>query len=210
MNTTLKNLYDIYTSPDRDKDVVVDYLYLSKKEYSELLEAGHVEVNPDMHNGGKGFMKKLATRITAEGKTFFEKTFGNVEEKSDIRTVNETDNILNPTVKENAMPEVNFEFAVIPAVTRKSTARGSKYPFDLMPEPQGENCAYFTVTGKDEIKKVQSALGNANRKWSEPTGAIKISPRTGKEVPVMRPIRKFTCRLHTEGDVITAYIFREM
>ena len=209
MYAKLENLYATYVASHHTNSKKIDYEYLSKREYFDLLEAGYVEIDPAVHNGGRGFMRKVAVRITEEGINFLKK-FGDVEEKNDIETVNQNDRILKPTIKENNMSEVNFEFAPIPATVRKSSARGSKYPFDAMPEPQGDNCAYFTVSGEDEIKKVQSALGNANRRLSEPTGETKISRRTGKEVPVMRQIRKFTSRRHTEDGVTTLYIFREM
>lgn len=206
MNTViLKSLYDVRNADDC-------FLYTSKKEHTALLEAGYVEVDPECHNGMNGFMRKIATHITEAGVSFIEKEFGIVEEKTHIDSVeSDTNEIEKKNPKEKSKMTFEIKRGGIPAVTRKAGVRESKYPFAELPAPEGDDYAYFTVEGADAVKKIQSAMNNANHKFSEPTGEMYESKRTeGKMLEERKPIRKFICRAvkNEAGEVVSANVYR--
>lgn len=166
-----------------------DLIFTSKKEHKELAELGYVMVDGTCHDGGLGFLRKYATKITEAGIIFFEKEFGNVFNNYDIEPVKTT------IIEKGAnMTETQFEFEALVKSTRNRSTRTSIYPFDAMPEPNAEGlCAtWYSEVGADVVKKIQSAIGATNRKWSEDTGEVKISAKTGKEIPVLRPVRKYS------------------
>ena len=92
------------------------------------------------------------------------------------------------------MSETQFTFEPLIKATRNTGSRTSSYPFDAMPEPtaEGHYATWYSPVGEDTVKKVQSAVGAINRKYSEETGEIKISTKTGKKRPVLGPIRKYS------------------
>lgn len=189
MNTELlEHLYKI-----RNDDPC--YGFTSKKEHGELLEAGYVEVDPDCHNGKNGFARKIATHITETGVKYFEKEFGIVEEISDIETVEKKVTKIKPKEKSKMSFEIKTA-SHIPPVIRKYSPRESKYPFDQLEVNQ-----YFEVEGDDVVRKIQSAMAAANKRWSEETNEMKVG-RKGGEVPVRKPIRKFVCRATETGAAV--------
>jgi hypothetical protein len=177
-----------------------DFIFTSKKEHKELAELGYVMVDGTYHDTGVGFMRKYATKITEAGMMFLEKELGNVVENNDIESV---ESITINKEKGAIMSETQFTFEPLVKATRNSSTRTSSYPFDAMPEPRedGQCATWYSEVGEDVVKKIQSAVGATNRKYSEPTGEVKISTKTGKEIPVLRPVRKYSVSIkHVPAD----------
>lgn len=178
-----------------------DFIFTSKKEHKELAELGYVMVDGTYHDKGVGFMRKYATKITEAGITFLEKEFGNVVGNDDIEPVKET--TLIEEKRSKPMSETQFTFEPVVKATRNSSTRTSNYPFDAMPEPREDGtCAtWYSEFGENVVKKIQSSIGATNRKWSEETGEVKVSAKTGKEIPVLRPVRKYSVLIkHVPAD----------
>ena len=170
-----------------------DFIFTPKKEHKELAELGYVMVDGTYHDKGVGFMRKYATKITEAGITFLEKRFENVVGNGDIEAV-EIESTIIEEKRSNTMSETQFTFEPVIKATRTVGSRTSNYPFDAMPEPREDGaCAtWYSEVGEDVVKKIQSAVGAINRKWSEETGETKISTKLGKEIPVLRHVRNYS------------------
>jgi len=188
------------------------YLLVSQKMSKPLVDEGLVEINPEINNGLNGFAKKIATRITEKG-------VGAVAETKSI-SYNETVEEVEPPEKETSQIKeqklmVDFEIKkaeTIPAIEKAPSKRQSAYPFDQMGVME-----YFTVVGKDAVKKAQSAMGAANKRNSRPTGEMKPGRKVDENgepvmIPVYEPIKRFTSRVRRdeEGNITEADFYREM
>lgn len=206
-----KNFKKIYDATFSEEG----YLMATSNQYLELADLGYVELNPNINNGLIGATKKIAVRVTKLGKEVFEKTFDGNEEipyTSDVDS-NESEVKSNPKKRSNDMSQFPLESVeFIPAVSRRSVERGSKYPFDIMEVNQR-----FYVDGADAVKKIQSAMGNANKKYSTPVvdeegNVVTKLGRKGDLIPVREQIREFTCRAVRDeaGAVIGAHVYRSL
>ena len=192
----LKELYNT-----RDQEPY--YLFVGKKDYEPLIQAGYVQVDPEFNNGKNGFMRKCATQLTATGLSFCEKEFGN---PNDIPHITKVDETIEETVTTKKGASMSFEIKTsvgVPTISRKGVGRVSKYPFDQLPEPSVdangvEQYSYFEIEGADAVKKIQSAMAVANKRFSEETGETKVT-RKGNTVPIRRQIRQFICRAAEGG-----------
>lgn len=125
-------------------------------------------------------------------------------------------------VAEAAKPAEKPQFVIetgvaLPAITRAPGAgRPSKYPFDELAAPDGDNYQSFFVpdsavnadkNGKrDAVKSLNSVVSQANTRHSEEIpGETKVL-RSGKVVPATKQLRKFVVR-RCEGG---ARVFRIM
>ena len=181
------------------------YMFTSTFEHGELLKLGYVRVDLALTNGELGFKKKIATAITGQGSALLTKV-ATVSRKPYTRA-----GYSNKSKKERIMSQFPLESVEeIPAVDRRLSERVSKYPFEYMDVNQR-----FYVDGVDAVKKIQSAMGNANRKYSEDSldengNVIMKRGRKGDLIPERKQLRKFSCRSvrDEDGNVIGAHVYR--
>lgn len=169
-------------------DNSVGFLHTSPAVHVPLIEAGLVEINPEIINQAG----EVATRATEKG----------------IAAVNAN---VQPAVTAVAgKPSFVLE-SNIPVPTVKRGGRGGDmYPFDSMEVGQ----SFFVAATEDKpepAKSLASTVSSATARYAVPAedGAMKTN-RKGVEVPVMIETRKFVIRSMTENGTKGARIWRTL
>jgi hypothetical protein len=121
------------------------YGFFSKKEYSSLVEAGLVGIDPDITNGGKGFALKVAAGLTEEGEAYLE----SIENPTPKPVIPDAE----PT-EENDLPDFLKDEEDVPALYD-----------ELLPEPEAPAplTGFETIT-LDEVPKIRHKSDRAPRK----------------------------------------------
>lgn len=169
------------------------FIYTSPAIHGPLIEAGLVEVNPDISNEAGEF----ATRATEKGISTVSK---NHQEATAETGATET-----ATAGKNGF----VLEAGVPLPTIKRGGRGGEvYPFDEM----GVGQSFFVAASEDKpnpAKSLASTVSSATARYVVPSsdGATKTNKK-GETVPVMVEVRKFVVRSVEENGVKGARVWR--
>lgn len=168
------------------------FIYTSAAIHGPLIEAGLVEVNPDISNEAGEF----ATRATAKGVSTVSKNQEATAETGATQTA---------TAGKNGF----VLEAGVPLPTIKRGGRGGEvYPFDEM----GVGQSFFVAASEDKpnpAKSLASTVSSATARYAVPSadGATKTNKK-GETVPVMVETRKFVVRSVEENGVKGARVWR--
>lgn len=168
------------------------FIYTSPAIHGPLIEAGLVEVNPDISNEAGEF----ATRATSKGVSTVSKNQEATAETGATQTA---------TAGKNGF----VLEAGVPLPTIKRGGRGGEvYPFDEM----GVGQSFFVAASEDKpnpAKSLASTVSSATARYAVPSadGATKTNKK-GETVSVMVEVRKFVVRSVEENGVKGARVWR--
>lgn len=183
------------------------FTHASEKSLKNLVDSGDVEVNNDI----KDAEGNPAVRATQQG-----------IDKMNQETVQTVEPHEQALVESHAPTKPAFLLSSdipMPEQSRRVTGRTGIYPFDTMEVGQSFFVSDVDKPIKSEdgtvvydaFKGLSSTISSANLRYSEPTGEKAIAQtgrNAGKEIDVMRPLRKFEQRRLTENGVPGTRVWR--
>lgn len=150
-------------------------LYVDQKAVQKLIDAGLIEINPDMRDGADN----VAARATQKA----------------------SEPAMNAPVSSAVVAAASAAFAIasVAMPTAKRGGRtGETYPFDKLEKGQ----SFFVPATEDRpnpAKSLASTVTSANERYSEVIEGQTRQNRKGNIVPATKPVREFAIRSIEDG-----------